>query len=194
MPTKTVSLDEEAYEQLKARKQEGESFSQVVKRLAGERSWSEVAGILVTMRRTRSLTPSRRAIPIRRAKRPARRGVERRGRRHGMIQDTTFIIDVLRGDSDATERLELIEKDRRPEKISSMTVLELYEGVARTQTSHDTTEQILDILDSKSIINADTTVMRKAGKLSGNLINRGQRIDREDCVIAATALLTTNRC
>ena len=46
MPTKTVSLDEEAYEQLKARKQEGESFSQVVKRLAGERSWSEVAGIL----------------------------------------------------------------------------------------------------------------------------------------------------
>ena len=106
-----------------------------------------------------------------------------------MIQDTTFIIDVLRGDSDATERLELIEKDRRPEKISSMTVLELYEGVARTQTSHDTTEQILDILDSKSIINADTTVMRKAGKLSGELINRGQRIDREDCVIAATALL-----
>jgi len=46
MPTKTVSLDEEAYEQLKAQKQEGESFSQVVKRLAGERPWSEVVGIL----------------------------------------------------------------------------------------------------------------------------------------------------
>jgi len=46
MPTKTVSLDEEAYEQLKARKQTGESFSEVVKRLAGERSWGEVAGIL----------------------------------------------------------------------------------------------------------------------------------------------------
>jgi len=106
-----------------------------------------------------------------------------------MIQDTTFIIDVLHGDSDATERLELLEEDRRPEKISSVTVLELYEGVARTQTSHDTSEQILDILDSKSVINADTTVMRKAGKLSGELINRGQRIDREDCVIAATALL-----
>ena len=106
-----------------------------------------------------------------------------------MIQDTTFIIDVLHGDSDATERLELLEEDRPPEKISSVTVLELYEGVARTQTSHDTSEQILDILDSKSVINADTTVMRKAGKLSGELINRGQRIDREDCVIAATALL-----
>ena len=45
MGTKTVSLDEEAYERLRAHKREGESFSDVVKRLAGERSWREVAGI-----------------------------------------------------------------------------------------------------------------------------------------------------
>ena len=46
MGTKTMSLDEEAYERLKARKKEGESFSETVKRLAGERSWNEVVGIL----------------------------------------------------------------------------------------------------------------------------------------------------
>ena len=46
MPTRTISLDEEAYERLRAHKREGESFSDVVKRLAGERSWAEVAGIL----------------------------------------------------------------------------------------------------------------------------------------------------
>ncbi|AHG02255.1 hypothetical protein HALLA_20350 (plasmid) [Halostagnicola larsenii XH-48] len=46
MATKTISLDEEAYERLKARKNEGESFSETVKRLAGERSWNEVTGIL----------------------------------------------------------------------------------------------------------------------------------------------------
>jgi Uncharacterized ACR, COG1753. len=46
MSSKTVSIDEEAYEQLKTRKKEGESFSDVVKRLAGEQSWNEVTGIL----------------------------------------------------------------------------------------------------------------------------------------------------
>lgn len=45
MVTKTISLDEEAYERLRAHKREEESFSDVVKRLAGERSWTEVAGI-----------------------------------------------------------------------------------------------------------------------------------------------------
>jgi len=48
MAKKTISLDEEAYEHLKAHKREGESFSDVVRRIAGERSWSEVTGILST--------------------------------------------------------------------------------------------------------------------------------------------------
>jgi len=38
-------------------------------------------------------------------------------------------------------------------------------------------------------IGADDTVMQKAGKISGKLISRGEEIDRESCIIGATALL-----
>ncbi|GAB6878751.1 hypothetical protein JCM17823_10250 [Halorubrum gandharaense] len=46
MTRKTVPLDEEAYNRLTAHKRAGESFSDVVKRLTDERSWTEVAGVL----------------------------------------------------------------------------------------------------------------------------------------------------
>lgn len=46
MGTKTIRLDDEAYERLASRKREGESFSDVVKRIAGERSLLELAGVL----------------------------------------------------------------------------------------------------------------------------------------------------
>lgn len=45
MGSKTIRLNDEAYEKLAGRKREGETFSDVVERLAGERSLLEVAGI-----------------------------------------------------------------------------------------------------------------------------------------------------
>ncbi|MFB6202127.1 MAG: type II toxin-antitoxin system VapC family toxin [Halorhabdus sp.] len=106
-----------------------------------------------------------------------------------MIQDTSYIIDLLRGDENAIRLLNIVEKEARPQKMSSVTVLELYEGIARSQTPETKRERILEILDTKHVVSADHTVMRKAGKLSGELINDGERIEREDCIIAATALL-----
>lgn len=44
--SKSIRLSEDAYERLAAHKREDETFSDVVLRLAGERSLLEVAGIL----------------------------------------------------------------------------------------------------------------------------------------------------
>lgn len=46
MPSRTVNLSNEAYELLASRKADRESFSDVVKRLAGERSLFEIVGVL----------------------------------------------------------------------------------------------------------------------------------------------------
>ncbi len=106
-----------------------------------------------------------------------------------MIQDISFIIDLLRGDENAKRLLDIVEKESRPQKVSAVTVLELYEGVARSQAPETKRERILDVLETKHVVSADQAVMRKAGKLSGELINDGKQIEREDCIIAATALL-----
>ncbi len=45
MDSRSVPLDE-AYDRLESRRRGGESYSDVVKRLAEERSWHEVAGLL----------------------------------------------------------------------------------------------------------------------------------------------------
>lgn len=43
---RNVRLTEEAYQRLESRKRAGESFSDTVERIAGERSLTELAGIL----------------------------------------------------------------------------------------------------------------------------------------------------
>jgi predicted nucleic acid-binding protein len=54
-----------------------------------------------------------------------------------MNQGTTFVIDVLRGHDDAEALLSVLESESRPRKVSAVTVLELYEGVARANTPDD---------------------------------------------------------
>ncbi|WP_122091303.1 PIN domain-containing protein [Halalkalicoccus subterraneus] len=106
-----------------------------------------------------------------------------------MIEDTSFIIDILHDDSDAVRFLDIIESEQRPERLASITVLELYEAVPQLDIPEERRQKILAVLDSRHAIPGDTKVMRKAGKLSGELITSGQEVDREDCIIAATALL-----
>lgn len=106
-----------------------------------------------------------------------------------MIEDTTFIIDILRDNADALAYLDLLERENRPEKISSITVLEVYEGLIRSSASEARREAVFDVLDSKHIIAANDRIMRRAGRIAGELLTRGEQIDREDCIVAATALV-----
>ena len=46
MPTRTISITEEAYERLKVRKENNESFTDVINRITGKRSLLELVGIL----------------------------------------------------------------------------------------------------------------------------------------------------
>jgi len=46
MPTRTISITEEAYDRLRMIKEKNESFTDVINRITGKRSLMELAGIL----------------------------------------------------------------------------------------------------------------------------------------------------
>ena len=104
-----------------------------------------------------------------------------------MLLDTSFVIDLLDGDDGAVEKARELETDLVQQRLSSMTLFELYYGVARATDSAVERETIEAVLASKPIHPADTAVMRKAGRLAGELQNDGTPIGDGDVIIGATA-------
>ena len=104
-----------------------------------------------------------------------------------MLLDTSFLIDLMDGDPTAVEKAEEIERNLIQQRLSSMTLFELYYGVSRSDRSEQERRQVESVLASKPVHPADTAVMRKAGAFSGRLANEGSPVDDGDVVIAATA-------
>lgn len=83
-----------------------------------------------------------------------------------MILDTSFVIDVM--DSSKSVLLpDWLETGQNRQYIASVTVLELYEGVVRAMHSKHERRSVLEVLDTKVVLPADNSVMKKAGEISG---------------------------
>ena len=104
-----------------------------------------------------------------------------------MLLDTTFLIDLMNGDDGAVDKARELERDLVQQRLSSMTLFELYYGVARATDSEVERETVEDVLASKPIHPADTAVMRKAGRLAGELETDGTPVGDGDVIIGATA-------
>lgn len=104
-----------------------------------------------------------------------------------MLLDTSFLIDLMYGDEGAVEKARELEQDLVQQHLSSMTLFELYYGIARAADSETEREKVEHVLASKPIHPADTAVMRKAGRLSGELQNDGTPVGDGDVIIGATA-------
>lgn len=92
----------------------------------------------------------------------------------------------MRGDEKAIEKARELETELVQQRLSAMTLFELYYGVARANDSKVEREKVEEVLASKPIHPADTAVMRKAGKLAGELQNEGNPVADGDVLIGAT--------
>ena len=104
-----------------------------------------------------------------------------------MLLDTAFLIDLMSGDEGAVEMARELERDLVQQRLSAMTLFELYYGITRAADSAAEREKVERVLASKPIHPADIAVMRKAGRLAGELQNDGSPVGDGDVIIAATA-------
>lgn len=105
-----------------------------------------------------------------------------------MILDTSFLLDLRYGDPDAVALARELDESPRRQRVSIITVFELYTGIVQSNDSRREQERVLEVVETKDVVPVDWPVATKAGRLHGQLVNEGNRVDVRDCLIAATAL------
>ncbi|QPV63424.1 PIN domain-containing protein [Halosimplex litoreum] len=105
-----------------------------------------------------------------------------------MILDSTFLIDVLRGDEQVSERVAEIDDAGTP-CVSSVTVMELIEGIYLADASTSERDAVEDLIENLTELPFDRRCAMEAGRVNAGLIRDGERIDEADVMIAATALV-----
>jgi hypothetical protein len=104
-----------------------------------------------------------------------------------VLLDTAFLIDLMNGDDGAVEKARELEANLVQQRLSAMTLFELYFGAIRSKQSEAERDKIENVLASKPVYPADSAVMRKAGRLAGELVNDGHAVGDGDVIIGATA-------
>lgn len=101
----------------------------------------------------------------------------------GVIVDTPVLIDFLKGEDRVFNAVtRLLEKKRIA--ITGVIIAELLQGI-KSAKEEDT---IADLLTGIKIIEADTMLWIKAGRLSASLRRKGVSLPLTDIVIAALAI------
>lgn len=107
--------------------------------------------------------------------------------------DTTFLIDLLRGDQAAARKGR--ELDEEPLVFTTqINVFELYRGVYRLAPAQRQRQLALlhSLMDGFNLLDLSHQASLKAAQISGELMRRGIALDAGDTLIAG--ILLTNGC
>lgn len=105
-----------------------------------------------------------------------------------MILDTTFIIDIMNNDLKAIDKLRELQKRGEAQIISSITVFELFSGLAKSKKPEKEKAKIINAINGQLIASFDQEAAEKAGFIDGSLRKEGRTIGPLDTMIAGTAI------
>ncbi|HVL86659.1 MAG TPA: PIN domain-containing protein [Candidatus Thermoplasmatota archaeon] len=104
------------------------------------------------------------------------------------ILDTTFLIDVLRGHERAVDLLARLEPKRDPLSISAVTLAEFHRGFGTVNVPDAVRARVVETVEGRIVHALDEQAARIAGEIEARAWRKGEPLDPEDAMIAATAL------
>ncbi|WP_424017890.1 PIN domain-containing protein [Halorientalis pallida] len=107
-----------------------------------------------------------------------------------MILDTSVLLDLMRDDSAAVERVHGLESDGIPQRLSAMTLYELHWGLGYSDRSGAERAEIEAVVESRTLYDVTPEILRKAGRIGGRLRSEGRPLnDPGDEIIGATGIV-----
>ncbi len=104
-----------------------------------------------------------------------------------ILADTSFIIDVMKGEKAAYKKLEELKRGGISLLVSTITMYELYAGVSQAVKMKNEKKKVETALSKMRIVEFDERSAVESGQVHGYLHTTGQMIDIPDIMIAGTA-------
>ncbi|MBI4182147.1 MAG: PIN domain-containing protein [Candidatus Aenigmarchaeota archaeon] len=105
-----------------------------------------------------------------------------------MILDTSFLIDLMRGDMTAVRKLDDLEERRTSMNITAPTLFELWSGFRRSRLPEVERQHIESVLAIGVLWPLDVEAAVRGGLVDGLLLAQGKGIEPVDAMIAGIAL------
>ena len=104
-----------------------------------------------------------------------------------MIADTTFLIDLGRGDTGALKKINELNANNDPLAITAITIFELFQGSNEFGTKNF--KIFTTLAGNALVIPLEHDTAKAAGIINRNLSKAGAKLEALDCLIAGIVLL-----
>lgn len=104
------------------------------------------------------------------------------------VLDSTFIIDFLRGQSDAIRLMEILRQGSAPLGVTPITTFELFHGVGLASRRDREEQKVEQLLDNLLVFPIEPEGARMAGLILAGMQRAGEPISTLDLLIGCTAV------
>lgn len=102
--------------------------------------------------------------------------------------DTDILIDILRGNTETTQKIQTLENQYTPLTTTAINAFELHHGAWKTDNPPRNLQAVETLLNRLTTLSFTPNAAATAGKILASLETEGQTIGFRDTFIAATVI------